>query len=203
MNAADFDDSIEQPNELDILKQRARLMGLTFSNNIGLESLKEKINAHTEKETPASEDESKDDGNEVVVEELVEQKAPAKQKKQSLRKHLMEKSMKLIRLRITNLDPKKKDLPGEFLTVANEYIGTVTKYIPFGTATDDGYHVPYCIYKFMKSKKFLSIRSYTVKGQIQIEQRWANEFALEVLEPLTPDQLKKLAAAQLAAGNQD
>ena len=106
-------------------------------------------------------------------------------------------------VRITNLDPKKKDLPGEVFTVANEHLGTVRKFVPYGEVTDNGYHVPYCIYKALKARKFLNIRTFKDRqnqNQIKVEQSWAQEFALEVLPTLTPDEIKKLAAAQSAAG---
>ena len=109
--------------------------------------------------------------------------------------------MKLVRLRITNLDPKKKDLPGEILTVGNEYLGTVRKFVPFGEATDNGYHVPYCLYELMRDRKFLSIKTRKgPKGQTIVEQQMVREFALEILPPLTEAELARLSAAQLSAG---
>lgn len=187
----------ETVDELAMLKQRAKIMGITFSNNIGLEALRQKI------EAKMSGDVDPDDAAPAAP--LVDPSAPVVRtngKTPTIRQHLMANEMKLVRLRIANLDPKKKDMPGDFFTVANEYLGTVTKYVPFGEATDDGYHVPHCIYKMLKAKKFLNIRTYTDKSNgnaIKVEQRWANEFALEVLPPLTAEELAKLAAAQAAA----
>lgn len=191
-----------QPTELDMLKQRAKLMGINFSNNIGLDALKAKIEEHkaaatakTQASAPAStETASKDDEGSKPA-------STPKAKKISLRAHLQKEKMKLVRLRITNLDPKKKDLPGEILTVANEYLGTVRKFVPFGEQTDNGYHVPYCLYEMMRDRKFLSIKTRKgPKGQTIVEQQWAREFALEVLPPLTEAELARLSAAQLSAG---
>ena len=36
-------DDLQMPSELDLLKQRATLMGITFSNNIGEETLRQRI----------------------------------------------------------------------------------------------------------------------------------------------------------------
>lgn len=187
----------ETVDELAMLKQRAKIMGITFSNNIGLEALRQKI------EAKMAGDVDPDDAAPAAP--LVDPSAPVVRtngKTPTIRQFLMANEMKLVRLRIANLDPKKKDMPGDFFTVANEHLGTVTKYVPFGEATDDGYHVPHCIYKMLKAKKFLNIRTYTDKSNgsaIKVEQRWANEFALEVLPPLTQEELNKLAAAQAAA----
>ena len=178
----------EEVTELSLLKQRASMMGIVFSNNIGIEKLRERV-------------------NEKLAEEASQEEAvkpiEAKVKEKSLRQNIIDENMRLIRIRITNLDPKKSNLPGEIITVANEFLGTVRKFVPFGEVTDGGYHVPYCIYKLLKSRKFLNIR--TVKNPADplkpiIQQNWVNEFALEVLPQLTQEELDKLASTQAASG---
>ena len=198
----------QKPDELQMLKSRARMMGITFSNNIGVDALRDKIEQAMVGESntlPKTDDLGED--NEEVVETappaLQDPAVPKPAKKETLRQQVMRENMRLIRLRITNLDPKKKDLPGEVFTVANEFLGTVRKFVPFGEVTEDGYHVPYVIYKMMKRRKFLNIRTYKDRknnNQIRVEQNWAQEFALEVLPPLTKEELGKLAVAQQAAG---
>lgn len=108
-------------------------------------------------------------------------------------------ALKLVRLRIQNVNPAKADLHGEIFTFANEVIGKVSKYIPYDEA-GESYHVPNCIYKMLKSKKFLNVKTYTDKatGRIVINQSWLDEFALEELPPLTPQELKDLALKQKA-----
>jgi len=110
-------------------------------------------------------------------------------------------SLKLIRLRITNLNPNKKDLPGEIITVANDLIGVVRKYIPYGEHSENGYHVPNILYKFMKRRQFQDIREVKKNGQDTVVRRLVKEFALEVLPPLTEEELNLLKAAQAAHGN--
>lgn len=108
-------------------------------------------------------------------------------------------ALKLVRLKIQNVNPAKSDLHGEIFTFANEVIGKVSKYIPYDEA-GESYHVPNCIYKMLKSKKFLNVKTYTDKatGRIVINQSWLDEFALEELPPLTPQELKDLALKQKA-----
>lgn len=193
------------PSEKEVLLQRAKLMGLKVSNNIGLEALRKKVTEAQEGQADGDEgddgedeDKEKDDKPNPLV-----AGASKKAKTPSLRQYMIQTQMKLVRLRIVNLDPKKKDLPGEVITVANEHLGTVTKFIPFGEVTENGYHVPYCIYQLLKNRRFLNIR--TVKdrrtGTNRVEQSMALEFALEVLDPLTEDELQDLAIAQQAAGS--
>lgn len=202
-------DELEIPDELTMLKQRATMMGITFSNNIGVESLKKKIEDKMNDvpdtveapaplvapvvEAPALE--------ETPVAALLAQ-AEAPVKVLSLRQHLLNEATKLVRIRISCMDAKKQDLPGEFFTVANEYIGTVRKYVPFGEQTNGGYHVPYCIYEMLKAREFLHIQTVThpVTKAITTKTRYIKEFAIEVLPPLTPAELKQLAADQTASG---
>ena len=110
--------------------------------------------------------------------------------------------MKLVRVRITNMDPKKKDLPGEIWTVSNEYLGNVRKMIPYGEQTDEGFHIPYCLFRLLQSKRFLHIRTVKdrVTGVERQEKQWVKEFSLDVLPDLTKEELARLAAAQAAAG---
>ena len=183
---------IAMPSELEVLKQRATLMNIKFSNNISVEKLREKIEAATTTDEPEVE----------VAEENPLGETPAPAKKMTLGQKIRQEQLRLVRVRIQNLDPKKKDLPGEIITVANEYMGTVRKFVPFGEATDDGYHIPYCIYEFLKNRKFQNIRVLKGKnGQPRIEQGWIREFSIEVLPQLTQEELNRLAAAQIAAGS--
>lgn len=172
-----------EADEMTLLKQRAKQLGITFSNNISLEKLRERIN---EKLVGTVEE----DGEENVA---VQPKT---------RQQIVAEQMRLVRVRLTNLDPKKANVPGEVFTVANEYVGAVRKFIPYGEVSEDGYHVPYIIFKALKRRKFLNIvtRKDQRTGTNFVEHRMVPEFAIEVLPQLTPDELKALAAAQTAAG---
>ena len=192
----------QAPDEMTMLKQRAKMMGIEFSNNIGIETLRQKIAAKMAGESEILEKTDTLEDPQPNPPLLQDPESPAP-KKETLRQRLIRENMRLIRLRITNMDPKKKDLPGEIFTTGNGILGTVRKFVPYGEVTENGYHVPYCIYKMLKSRKFLNIRTRKDKarnGEISVEQSWAPEFALEVLDPLTPQELARLSAAQAAAG---
>lgn len=186
------------PSEIEVLKTRATAMGITYSNNIGVESLRKKINDKMEGKSDS--DEPAPAATVTPANPLSD--TPANAPVRSLRQHLKAQAEKLVRIRISCMDPKKNDLPGEFFTVANEYIGTIRKYVPFGEVTDNGYHVPQCIYEFLKSREFLAIQTKThpVTKQIETKTRYVKEFAIEVLPSLTAEELEKLAADQRATG---
>ena len=208
-------DELEIPDELTMLKQRATMMGITFSNNIGVDSLKKKIEdkmndvpetseapAPLVDPAPAAVTEKQDNPVEPTPVAALLAQAEEPVKKLSLRQYLLQEATKLVRIRISCMDTKKPDLLGEFFTVANEYIGTIRKYVPFGEQTDGGYHVPYCIYEMLKAREFLHIQTVThpVTKAITTKTRYIKEFAIEVLPPLTPAELKQLAADQTASG---
>ena len=191
-------------DELEMLKKRARLIGVEFSNNIGLETLKERVAAKL-----GAEDDTSNEGESSEEEESKENPlasaAPAKgksAKKKTLRQHLHDQNMRLVRVRVSCMDPKKNDLPGEIFTVANEFLGTVRKFVPFGEATDDGYHIPYCIYKMMQARQFLQIttRKDKVTKQLVVNSRYVREFSIEILPEMTAEELRKLAMEQSATG---
>lgn len=169
---------------LEQLKRKADTLGVKYSARIGIDALREKINAALIGEVQAVEETA------VLTKE---------QREIKLRQEILEREMKLVRVRITNLNPAKKELEGELLTVANSFIGDVKKFIPYGEKTDNGYHIPFVLYTELKDRKFLSVRTRTVNGQIVIEERWVPEFALEVMEQLTPKELTNLANQQAAA----
>lgn len=188
------------PDELTLLKQQATLMGISFSNNIKVETLRAKIAAKMEGE----EDNTDEDGNTIkqpnpLAGTVAPTAKPAK-RTPSLAEHLQKDAMKLVRIRIACMDPKKQDLPGEIFTVANEFLGTVKKYVPFGEQTDNGYHVPHCIYELLKNREFLHIQTRTVNGQIETKTRWVKEFSIEVLPPLSDEEIQALAQDQRATG---
>lgn len=184
-----------QPDERDMLKARARLLGIEFGNNTSTETLKKKI-----EDKLAGNEPKPTEANPLGADEAPDDNSPA-----AIRQRLHSEQLKLVRVRVTCMDPKKKDLPGEIFTIANEYLGTVSKFVPFGEATDDGYHIPYCLYTMMKDRKFLNIRTEKDRktGGTKVTHAWAKEFSIEVLPQLTPEELKRLATAQLAAGSLD
>jgi hypothetical protein len=192
MSDSDIDDEVlNYADELTVLKQRADVLGISYSSRIGVDALREKITRHLND----------------TEEEKADEPAPMNkaQMEASIRKKLQDEELKLVRVRITNLNPLKKDHRGEIFTVANKYLGIVKKYIPYGEVTEEGYHIPHVLYTQLKERKFLNIKTHRDRatGQIVVTQNWVPEFALEVLPQLTEKELRQLAAAQAAAGGVD
>lgn len=176
--------------EIDVLKKRADQLGVEYSNNIGVDTLRKRI---TNKLEGITDDESEDQVKTVKPKTtLIE-----------ARKSLQDEYLQLKRIRISNMNPSKTELPGEILTVANDILGTFRKFIPY-TGTEDGYHVPKWVYLELKSRKFQQIRS--VKDprtkQEHMVIRMVPEFNIELLPALTPKELARLASDQRAEGSE-
>lgn len=171
----------EADEELNRLRQRAKLLNIPHAHLMSKSSLEEKINlALMDKaESELSKEEVKDSQREA-----------------------WEDAMRLVRLRIANLNPDNREVPGEIITIYSQITGRVSKFIPFDPAySASGYHVPNIIYQFLKNKKFISrtVRPTGINGREEVITREMNEYALEVLPPLTYDELKELAAKQHTA----
>ena len=199
-------DAAQPPSEIEVVKARARLMGITFSNNIGIEALRAKIRdkqngqaAKPDLEAAKAKESEPELESPNKVNALTGE--PVRVKKLTLCQYLFNENMKLVRVRIQNLDPKKKDLHGEIITVANEHLGTVRKFVPYSGEAAENYHLPYILFNHMKGREFLNIRTVKVGNKIEIQQSWSKEFALEILPDLTQAELKQLATAQIAAGS--
>lgn len=185
-------DMSEQNEELIQLKEQAKTLGVQHSPNIGLDALRAKVRA-------------KLDGTDDAGDKADGQRTPAAEDlkvetEQQIRDRLNSEALALVRCRITNLNPHKASMRGEVITVGNKYTGSISKFIPFGEATDNGYHVPKIIFDELKQRKFNSIKSEkSTNGVYRPVQRLVPEFAIEVLEPLTPEELSQLARQQAAA----
>lgn len=191
----------ERPNELAMLKRQADVLGVPYSNNIGAETLAKKIKDAMSDETRTTVPDSKTRSEQEEEDEEPPEQAPRPERpmtKQEKARQLREEYMKLVRVRITNMDPKKADLKGEVLTVSNNFLGKVSKFVPYGEfCGEDGYHVPYILYLFMKERKFSQVKTDLKSGVPRALD--VAEFSIELLPQHTEKSLKKLAMKQAAA----
>ena len=170
----------DRDEELQLLKERADLMGIKYSKNVGADTLRAKVNEKLEEA--------------ALMNQLRNNKA-------LLRKKIQSEQLKLVRIRLTCMNPAKKAWKGEIFTIANEVIGTVKKFVPYNPKFyTNGYHVPKCIYDLLKQKQFLNITTEQKGPNIVVHTEFVPEFSIEVLPALTKKELEQLAADQ-RAGN--
>jgi hypothetical protein len=164
---------------LDELKDIADGLGLKYHPTISAAKLADKI------EEFASEPEE----------------APVASAKKKTPKEIRQAATKLVRVRVTCMNPAKRDWDGEIFMVGNRHTGTLRKYVPYGV----DWHVPQMILDMIKARQcqvFQSVKRRTAGGDISSrEGKLVKEFAVEILPPLTEKELAELAQRQaMAAG---
>ena len=193
-------------------------LGLTFSGNTGIDTLKGKVIAalkEDKEEAPVIEepvldnDEDEEEievakaipNNRIPVEELLEMDANKVDDPKIRRQVIRAKAMRLHRVRITNLDPNDSTLEGGIVTVVNKYLGKVSKFIPFGEAAENGYHVEKVLLDRMRSQKY-ALRKEIKGNKFGVKQYktvMVPKYSIEELPPLTKEEIKALAERQAAA----
>ena len=171
-------------DELSVLKERADQMGVSYSRNIGAEKLRARIaDALTDQEPVV----------EAPKKEAVE---TAGQRRNRLRKE----ASALVRVRITCMNPNKREWQGEIFTVSNAVVGTFRNYVPFNI--DDGWHIPEIILQQVKARQCQIFKTVNgPRGEKLRKGTLIPEFSIDVLSPLTDKELSDLAKRQAMAGS--
>jgi hypothetical protein len=167
-------------DELATLKARADMLGITYHPSIGLEKLKEKL-AAVQKEP----------------EEKATEAAPM-----DARASLKADALRLIRVRLTCMNPAKKEWDGEFISAGNSVIGTAKRYIPFHA--DEGWHIEKILYDYLVDKQCqIFVTHKDGRGNNIRKGKLIKEFAIEVLPSLTNQEIKDIAQRQAMANSVD
>lgn len=169
-----------QQAELESLKARADLLGVSYHPSIGADKLRAKIaEATANREDQTSNEEVK------VEEETIAQRRLRKKREAS----------ELVRIRVTCMNPAKNEWEGEIITAGNSLVGTFKKFVPFNA--EDGWHVPRIIYNQLKNRQcqvFTTVKDS--RGNKVRKGKLIKEFAIEELPPLSAIELKELAQVQ-------
>lgn len=176
-------------DELSTLKARADLLGIQYHPSIGLEKLKEKLAA-------AMADKPQEPAKAVVSAD------PAKESEAQMLQRMREEQLVLIRIRVACMNPMKSEWQGELFTVGNSLVGTITKFVPFNA--EDGWHVPKILLDMMMERQCqIFVTGKTKNGISTKVSKLIKEFAIEILPPLTQEELRDLAQRQAMAQTAD
>ena len=187
MSEVQNEDVLEMPDELTSLKERADLLGLSYHPSIGLDKLRDKVaNAIAG---------VKEEADPVVKEVVVESEATIRNKQRN-------DALELVRIRVSCMNPNKKEWEGEIFSVGNGLIGSQKKFVPFNN--EEGWHVPRCIYDMVVSRECQIFVSHKdARGNMTRKPKLIKEFAVEVLPNLTTEELEELARRQAMAKSID
>lgn len=185
-----------QQNELETLKARADQLNISYHPSIGVAALRTKVAA------AIAGDEAPKDAESEKTEKAP--KAGVLEETEPMRlRRLKREALELVRIRITCMNPSKKEWSGEIFTVGNNLIGTVSKFVPFGL--DEGWHVPRIMLDMLQGRQVQTFVNEKARNGIQTRRgKLIKEFAIEILPALTAVELKELAQRQaMAAGQGD
>lgn len=186
-------DEVIQEDELTVLKERAAKMGIKHHPSIGVDALREKVNAALA-DAPQSEAKAEDKGSDV--------KQPGRETLAERRMRLKREASELVRVRLSCMNPAKKEWAGEIITCGNTTVGTFKKFVPFNA--DDGWHIPRIMLQVLQDRQCqVFVTSKSKHGVAVRTGKLIKEFAIEVLTPLTKEELHDLAQRQAMAKSID
>lgn len=166
---------------LEQLKQQADELGIKYSPNISAATLEQRIAEHINASEGLAN--TRVDEGEITPIPVLSQAEKVKQ--------IRKEALRLVRVIVTSMDTTKRDYHGEFFQVSNRILN-VKRFVPFGHVT----HVEAVLLEQIRERQMrVTIPETRDKAP---ESRLVPAFAIKELEPLTADELDKLAKAQAA-----
>ena len=188
--------AVDVKQEREALKARCQLLGIQTQGNQSNETLRALIRAKQDEMDAAARQ-----ANPTAFDEAVE---TSEGRTPSLREYLKTEALKLVRVRISCMNPQLAKMGSVIITTGNEYTGTVRKVVFFGEKTENGYHIPQIILNVLQRRKFQQVvEERNHKGHLVPRARWMKEFNIEILPPLTQKELNALKDRQLATNSID
>lgn len=171
----------EQVDELAALKARADMIGVTYHPSIGLEKLREKVNASIR--------------GEATQEDIITSPDEHIESTYEMHRRVKREASELVRIRVTCMNPAKKEWDGEIFTAGNSVVGSFRKMVPFNN--EEGWHVPRVIYNQIRDRQCqIFVTTTDSRGNKSRTGKLIKEFAVEVLPNLNEAELKDLAQRQ-------
>ena len=196
MSEQNQETTVDVKQEREALKARCQLLGIQTQGNQSNETLRALIRAKQEEMDVAARQ-----ANPAAFDESVE---TSQGRTPSLREYLKTEALKLVRVRISCMNPQLAKMGSVIITTGNEYTGTVRKVVFFGEKTENGYHIPQIILNVLQRRKFQQVvEERNHKGHLVPRARWMKEFNIEILPPLTQKELNALKDRQLATNSID
>ena len=156
------------PSELELLKTQAGILQLKYKSNVTAKTLRKQI-----MEALSDDDDSEGMSNKE-------------------RQEMISENTKLIRCIIMPVAAHMRDYQGQIFSAGNSALGIISKYVLFNTE----FHVPNILLKQIQAQEFQFFVKRNVNGEEFRESKMRKAFNVEILDPLTPEDLKELARNQ-------
>ena len=199
--------------ELQHLRNIANKLNFSYHHMLGAEKLEQRLRDYCKNNSISFEDISNEVLNEYKKEDKGEVLIMIKDKKMDLSKvtfdeleksHSKEVSdkrtkdaLKLVRCMITCNNKNKTSYKGEIFAARNAVINEVKKFIPFGRPT----HVPQILLNVIKEKQYQTFVEETLPNGMKVNKpHLINEYNIQILDPISKDELEAIKRKQLAEG---
>lgn len=179
----DYIPELTEENTREYWKNRAGLLGITYPNNIKLEDLKSLVQAKLAEQVPLP----------------VDANATYKGKLHPAIVKMQDEATKLVRFKITVLDPNRASWTGMLATVGNANL-VIKRAIYF---IDEPWHAEKIVVDYLKGMKYVHrpvAKDRMGKGVLNSHDnpKMLPVFHIEELPPLTQEELNELAKYQAA-----
>jgi hypothetical protein len=113
-----------------------------------------------------------------------------------------QRAMKLTRVIVTPNDPNMSSYPGLIFTVGSSKVNNgrmIKKFVPFNK--ESGWHVPQIILDTIENAEMQKFKTVKLPDGNKTSQAYiTKKFNVQVLDPLTNEEMQALAASQRAVG---
>jgi len=179
------------PTELEILKQRADQMGITYHPSIGVDALRDKVNAKLNG-TP----EPTQNITVNINSEFVPSAAALKMAEDQRINYIRKNALRLVRVRISCMNPNKKEWDNELFSVQNDILAA-KRVVPFNV----DWHVEQCILDMIQDRVCTAYKERKDQyGRKHTDPYQIKEYAVTILPPLTEEELDDLRQQQAMRG---
>jgi hypothetical protein len=183
----------QAPTEIEMLRARAKTLGLSHHPSMGLDKLKLLVKE-------AMEPKPSEEAPIVEIPVQTTKPAPKAETTPQRRARLHKEATRLVRCVVSCMNPRKQEQEFQMFSVSNSVIGTITKVVPFDV--EEGFHIPKIILDNIEEAQCQVF--HTVKGPRGNKVRkgkLVKEFSVRVLKPLTTKELDTLARDQKQRNN--
>lgn len=179
------------------LKAHADRLGIVYPRTAGVAKMLELIKAKEEEQAKV--------GNREV-ENITAQSTKVTLYNGKTLSELRDEAFKLVRIRLVVNNPAKINRDGQWITAGNARVGTIKRYVPFKPeAYVDGWHVEAVVLERLKQMKHQRYPKHKGKENAAMDDynnaTLVNDFTIEILSPLTKEELEELALRQAREGS--
>lgn len=190
----------EAVSQVQLLKQQADLLGVEYPRNATAAKMIELIDAHKAKLAESASEPKRE------VKNITATSAAVTLYNGKTLSELRDEAFKLVRIRLTVNNPVKMNRDGQWITAGNSRVGTIKRYVPFKPeAYHDGWHVEAVVLERLRQMKHQRFPKDMSKANSAFDDyRKASlvpDFNIEVLPPLTQQELEELALRQERSGS--